>query len=281
MPWFKIDDGFHCHPKVLQAGTPAVGLYVRCGSWAAQQTTNGVIPKHVATMYGTARQIKALVDAGLWHQPGHGCESCAEVNANSYLIHDYLEKNPSRNEVESARKAKSERQQRWREGKRKDQANGPAGHPVDGDVDASTARHGDAAPTPAQPSPSQASPTEKPASRGTAPTGGPRIPDFAADLVQQMTAAGMVVGWGLADAEWFAIHDRIKRVGLPTLIDQARRRWNQADPPKTARYLLRVWCDLPDAAAPADGRLHAVDDPPITRAQQAAEWYRAAAQKGQ
>ncbi|MEU1800832.1 hypothetical protein [Streptomyces sp. NPDC019937] len=124
MSWFKIDDGFHCHPKVFAAGTPAVGLYVRCGSWAAQQVTDGVIPKHVAKMYGTPRMIKALVDAGLWHQRGHNCPSCAEVDANSYVIHQYLEKNPSRAETDAARKAKSERQQRWREGKRGASAGG-------------------------------------------------------------------------------------------------------------------------------------------------------------
>lgn len=130
MSWFKIDDGFHCHPKVLMAGTPAVGLYVRCGSWAAQQVTDGVVPKHVAKMYGTPRMIKALVDAGLWHQKGHDCHSCPEVDGNSYVIHQYLEKNPSRAETDAARKAKSERQQRWREGKRTTS--------VDADVDAST-----------------------------------------------------------------------------------------------------------------------------------------------
>ncbi|MEU5596610.1 hypothetical protein [Streptomyces sp. NPDC020298] len=130
MAWFKIDDGFHCHPKVFAAGTPAVGLYVRCGSWAAQQVTDGVIPKHVARMYGTPRMIKALVDAGLWHQRGHACGSCPEADANSYVIHQYLEKNPSRAETDAARKAKSARQQRWREGKRGER---------DADVDASTA----------------------------------------------------------------------------------------------------------------------------------------------
>ncbi|MEV7770474.1 HNH endonuclease [Kitasatospora sp. NPDC086791] len=66
MPWFKIDDGFHCHPKVLAAGTPAIGLYVRCGSWAAQQTSAGIVPKAVARMYGTPRMARSLVAAGLW-----------------------------------------------------------------------------------------------------------------------------------------------------------------------------------------------------------------------
>lgn len=278
MSWFKIDDGFHCHPKVFAAGTPAIGLYVRCGSWAAQQTTNGIVPRQIARLYGTARMIKALVDSGLWHQAGHDCESCPELDANSYAIHQYLERNPSRVDVELARKAKSERQQRWREGKKKDETNEGDAPSVDADVDASTARHGDAAPVPPRPAPSPASPTEKQASK----TAGPQIPAFAVDLVEQMTAAGMVVGWRLGDTEWFAVHDRIKRVGIPALVEHARRRWNPQDPPQTARYLTRIWSDLPDLPEPAEGgpHLRPVADEPKTRVQQATDFYRNAAQKG-
>lgn len=249
MPWFKIDDGFHCHPKVFAAGTPAVGLYVRCGSWAAQQTSEGIIPKQVAKLYGTPRMIKALVDAGLWHAAGHDCESCPELDANSYVIHQFLERNPSRVEVESARKLKSARQQRWREGKKNDQVNGGEGDAVDADVDASTREHGDAAPIPPRPNPTQASPTEKPASKAA----GPQVPDFARELVAQMTDAGMVVGWRLGDTEWFAVHAHIKRCGIPAMVAFARRRWNPADPPQTARYLTRIWADLPDMPQPEAG----------------------------
>jgi hypothetical protein len=158
MPWFKIDDGFHCHPKVLAAGTAAVGLYVRCGSWAAQQASDGVVPKQVARMYGTARMIRALIDVGLWHENGHGCESCPQLDANSYAIHQFLERNPSRVAIELDRQAKTERQQRWRDAKRKSQAKEGDDFAVDGDVDASTwpphDEHGDADPPPTHPDPS-------------------------------------------------------------------------------------------------------------------------------
>lgn len=143
MPWFKIDDGFHCHPKVLAAGTAAVGLYVRCGSWSAQQMSNGIVPKRVAKMYGTARMIRALIDAGLWHEKGHGCTFCPQLDANSYAIHEFLAYNLSRNQVLSERANKAERQKRWREGQRKNQqvndsVVSEASDDVDGRVDAST-----------------------------------------------------------------------------------------------------------------------------------------------
>ncbi|WP_327066780.1 hypothetical protein [Kitasatospora sp. NBC_01302] len=170
MPWFKIDDGFHCHPKVFAAGTPAIGLYVRCGSWAAQQTSDGIVPKAVARMYGTPRMIRALIDAGMWHEKGHGCESCPQLDANSYLIHQYLAFNPSRNSVDAERAAKTERQRRWREGRRVNgQFTDGAGREPDDDgdahvdastppsVDASVDPPVDATPTRPDPSPTTSS----------------------------------------------------------------------------------------------------------------------------
>lgn len=257
--WFKIDDGFHCHPKVFAAGTPAVGLYVRCGSWAAQQVTDGVIPKHVAKMYGTPRMIKALVDAGLWHQRGHDCPSCTEVDANSYVIHQYLERNPSRLETDLARKAKSERQQRWREGKKKDQAKGDSAADVDGDVDASTPRHGDAAPVPTRPVPSPP-PSQKEEEELASPDGEPprigdrpRIPAPCRPLVDALTAARLVVGWDLKPAEWFLIEALIQRCSIPALVTSARGSWQGArTQPRSGNYFLPAWRALPDApTAPA------------------------------
>ncbi|MFJ9771153.1 hypothetical protein ACIRVF_07910 [Kitasatospora sp. NPDC101157] len=149
MPWFKIDDGFHCHPKVLAAGTAAVGLYVRCGSWAAQQASEGVVPKAVARMYGTPRMIKALVDAGLWHAPGFNCESCKEWHPvapkDAYLIHEYLAFNPSKEAVATARAAKAERQRRWREGrqgKASDANSEGNSHRVDANLEGNSMRVG-------------------------------------------------------------------------------------------------------------------------------------------
>lgn len=313
MSWFKIDDGFHCHPKVLAAGTPAVGLYVRCGSWAAQQVTDGVIPKHVAKMYGTPRMIKALVEAGLWHQHGHACPSCAAVDANSYVIHQYLEKNPSRTETDAARKAKSERQQRWREGKRaeagdadvdastsagrnghdansegnshrvdanlngnshrvegefasswgadSEQNHGPVGdssqanwggpRAVDGDVDASTARHGDAAPVPPRPVPSQVLPTEVPPppspSTNSAPGTAVEVSGRGEiqPLIDAMTQRGMNVSWTFTSAEWIELRDAVRLAGVAALVDHAARAWQAAkSQPYSAKYFLRGWTGI-------------------------------------
>ncbi|WP_069743061.1 hypothetical protein [Streptomyces sp. EN23] len=267
MSWFKIDDGFHCHPKVFAAGTPAIGLYVRCGSWAAQQVTDGVVPKHVAKMYGTPRMIKALVDAGLWHQKGHGCESCPELDANSYAIHQYLERNPSRVETELARKSKSERQQRWREGKRKEQVNQGDAPNVDGDVDASTSRHGDAAPDPTRPDPTPVPPTEEPppyppqadghlpAVYGQAPTAAAVGPDWLQPLTAAMGTAGMHVPWKFKGDDLIRLHNDIQRLGIPLMVEQAARGWQSARTPVvSSRFFYDSWHALPTPAPTPDGR---------------------------
>lgn len=105
MPWFRLDDSFHSHPKVIAAGNEAVGLYVRCGTYVAQHLTDGFVGKPVVLLYGSDSLAARLVDAGLWHRARGG-----------WNIHDYLDYNPSREAVEKERKAAAERQRRSREG---------------------------------------------------------------------------------------------------------------------------------------------------------------------
>jgi hypothetical protein len=117
MAWFRMDDKFASHPKVLAAGNAAVGLWARCGTFASDQLTDGHVPGELASMYGKASEVRRLVAAGLWHQHGHTCdhEHCGPVAKGDYLIHDYLDYNPSRLEVLAERAAAAERQKRARE----------------------------------------------------------------------------------------------------------------------------------------------------------------------
>jgi len=93
MSWAKIDDQFHCHPKVealeIDTTLAAVGLYFLALSWSAATLTEGKIPRHKvvrfsgsATGYALAEE---LVRVGLW-----------EATEDGYQIHDYLEYNPPR-----------------------------------------------------------------------------------------------------------------------------------------------------------------------------------------
>lgn len=105
MPWFRLDDSFHSHPKVIAAGNEAVGLYVRCGTYAAEHLTDGFLPKDVVLLYGSGALAEKLTGVKLWHRARGG-----------WTIHDYLDYNPSKQAVDKDRLKAAERQRRHRSG---------------------------------------------------------------------------------------------------------------------------------------------------------------------
>lgn len=104
MPWLRVDDNLALHPKVLQAGNAAMGMWVRAGSWAAQQLTDGFVPDEVVVLLGGHSAGRRLVAAGLWVRGTDG-----------YWFHQWDERQPTREKVERDRKAASIRKDRWRE----------------------------------------------------------------------------------------------------------------------------------------------------------------------
>lgn len=144
MVWFKTDDGWHSHPKVIGLTMAARGLWVSAGSWSGFHLTDGVIPSAVvAYLGGTKRLATALVDAGLW-----------EVCKEGWRFHEWEKHQPSKADVFRQRELKSNRQARWREGIKKS-------------VDASTYRLRDGAPSRPDPTrPLCPSDTEQPPSAG-------------------------------------------------------------------------------------------------------------------
>ncbi|MEU0808754.1 mucin-2 [Streptomyces sp. NPDC005970] len=270
MPHFAVDESAHAHRKVMRAGNAAFGLWVRFGSYACDHLTDGVIPAEIAAMYGTAPQLAKLTKLGMLHGAGHGCPRCAQPEPGDYVVHDYLGPNASRAEIERRREKAAEKKRGQRaavestknRGGNEDDSSANRDGNADENASNQTPFFGDspghegaspgdgfqtrARPRPS-PSPSPASPTEKLASKGArSATAGPDIPDFGRPLVDQMTAAGMVVSWRLSEVEWFAIHAHIKRASTAAMVAFTRDRWNPADPPKTARYLTRIWADMPD-----------------------------------
>jgi hypothetical protein len=116
MPWFVVDDSAHSHPKMVKAGNAAVGLWMRCGSYAAQHLTDGIVPGDIARMYGTPPQIAKLVKLRLWHPSEHACEGCQQPPAGDYVMHDYLTYNPTRKQVLDRRAKAADKKRRQRDG---------------------------------------------------------------------------------------------------------------------------------------------------------------------
>ena len=95
MTWFKVDDNLAFHPKVLTAGNSAMGLWVRAGAWSSAQLTDGGIPAAMIVVFGAKKaDAERLVAAGLWERTDTG-----------YRFHEWLERNPSSDEVKLGREA--------------------------------------------------------------------------------------------------------------------------------------------------------------------------------
>ena len=107
MPWVRLDDGFHAHPKLAALGErtlPAVGLYTLALTWSSTYLTDGLVPDGQLRRLGGSKALaSALVDAGLWERVEGG-----------WRIHDFLDYNPSRERVLEERSADAERKRRGR-----------------------------------------------------------------------------------------------------------------------------------------------------------------------
>lgn len=118
MPWLKVDDNMHSHPKARRASLAAMGLWVMCGTHSMAYKLDGFVPEWVAHGYPNGKRLAAeLVRVGLW-------ESAIRGDENGYQFHDWLHYQQSSEEIERDRERTRDRQRKFRrqlrEGKSKD-----------------------------------------------------------------------------------------------------------------------------------------------------------------
>lgn len=116
MPAFRVDDMLHSHPKHRRSGLAAIGLWTLCGSWSMSYKTDGFVPAWFAHGFPRGRQLsEELVSATLWEK-GFGAGGEA-----GYQFHDWLDWQPSAEEIERDRERQRARsrefRRRLREGK--------------------------------------------------------------------------------------------------------------------------------------------------------------------
>lgn len=107
MTWLKLDDRFAGHPKVSALSDGAFRLHVSGLLYCAGHETDGLIPAElVPTLMPTYRPkyLPELADRGLWLPRRELVE-----------VHDFLEYNPSRDQIRKRREATAERVRRWRD----------------------------------------------------------------------------------------------------------------------------------------------------------------------
>lgn len=269
MPWFRIDDKAHSHPKLIKAGNAALGLWLRCGSYAAAHLTDGIVPGVVAELYGTKPQAAKLVKAGLWHEHDHTCPDCAQPTPGDYVFHDFLDdgRNTSRARHEAERKKARDRQAKHREGARETQNTGEnadekndftfdssskksesaseksqssdrsagQGHESRRDVSV-TGIHAAATPYRSTSYGSTAAAADRPASG---------IPDPLADLKRGIAAAGLQgIAWDLKESTWEYTRQAMERVGVPAMVAFAVNSARLKGPPAGASAWVQGWRSL-------------------------------------
>lgn len=117
MPFHRTDDQMHSHPKARRAGLQAMGLWIVSASHSMAYKGDGFVPDWFVASWGaqSKKLADALVSADLW--------SPAERNGEKgWQFHDWLDYNPSAEEIERDRERQRIRsrefRRRLREGKK-------------------------------------------------------------------------------------------------------------------------------------------------------------------
>lgn len=158
MGWVRLDDGFAEHPKIDGLSDGAFRLWASALGYVARNLTDGFVPAgRVARLTPRFRSshVDELLRAGAWHAAEGG-----------YLVHDYLDWNPSASVERKRRDDARRRTQKWREAR----DSGPPTLPYpsgDASRDASASRDRDASPSSSRPHTC----SSPPPARGDGPAG--------------------------------------------------------------------------------------------------------------
>lgn len=191
MPWFKVDDGFSHHGKVLRLPrkdrAACIGMWCLAGSWSAKTLTDGRIEADLLPEFGGTRRLAdLLVRVGLWSVEGDG-----------YRFHDWDKYQPTKVAVEAEREEARKRMANARAAKRSPEVR-PNTSRTSGEVQECS---DNPVPIPAQPSPDPARSSgsvENPTHQGDAPVdnGTPKRRRKAKQVCirhrdEELTAAGI------------------------------------------------------------------------------------------
>lgn len=120
MVWFKVDDGFWSHPKVLELSDSAVALWTRAGAYCAGHLTDGEVKRSTLRVLAAGADVAdELVVAGLWDETPDG-----------WVFHDWAEYQPTRDQVLTERERGREKKRAQREKGAKSSGRGPDGRYV-------------------------------------------------------------------------------------------------------------------------------------------------------
>ena len=109
MAWARLDDRWHDHPKVVEAGMEAAGLWVMCLTWAnhnrRKSAAPGFVPAAVVARFAgskASRLSKKLVAVRLF-DPAEG----------GWMIHDFTVYLPKYDSAKAAEAGRAGAESRW------------------------------------------------------------------------------------------------------------------------------------------------------------------------
>lgn len=105
MSWIKLDDQWMDHPKIIRAGKDARDMWLASITWCAKHLTDGYFPPELLPQLAVMAGVdvancqtfaKTLLEVCLW-----------DATDNGYHVHDYLDYNPTKEQTEANRIARS------------------------------------------------------------------------------------------------------------------------------------------------------------------------------
>lgn len=103
--YIKVHDGMPEHPKVAKVGGDAGWLNVCAMAYCSRNTTDGKISATVVPRISDRRApmklAAQLVEADLWHDKNSTCDRCPPAAVGEYVVHDYLEHQRSKAQIEA------------------------------------------------------------------------------------------------------------------------------------------------------------------------------------
>lgn len=117
MPWFKVDDTLHGHPKSRGAGLAAMGLWSLAGAYSSAYKQSGFVPAdYVKTWPNGPKLARTLHDWGLWHDDTDACECIPEDRKiGGWYFHDWADYQMTADEIERDRDLARRRQRKRRD----------------------------------------------------------------------------------------------------------------------------------------------------------------------
>lgn len=116
MPWAKLDDGFHDHPKVDGLSLGAVGLWTLCFTWANRHRRTAAIPGYLPEQRVkrlSGRQFTVLTNELVTPPPGKQY-GLWEVMEGGFLFHNFEQGLPKeRDPAEATANARRAAAKRW------------------------------------------------------------------------------------------------------------------------------------------------------------------------